>query len=125
MTNTTSTTNKTGYLIINTQLEEEEIYNIKDALLEDDNDNILNIEEQGNKLIVSISYEEIEEVAEIASSIVYTSISLGIYSISLKYCGKETNSRSNRNTKSSHSSLSSNNSRNTSFDSYIRSSLTI
>lgn len=117
--------NKTGYLIITTPLEEEDIYIIKGVLEEDNNDNIISLEEQGNKLIVSITYEDIEEIAEIASSIVYTSIIQGIYSISIKYCGKETNNRSNRNIKTTHSSLSSNNSRNTSFDSYLRGSLTI
>jgi hypothetical protein len=117
--------NKTGYLIIKTLIQEDEIYAIKEALEEDNDENIILIEEQGNKLVITISYEELEEIAQIASSIVYTSISLGIYSINIKYCGKETNSRSNSNTKGSCSSLSSNNSRITPFDSYIRSSLTI
>lgn len=121
----TLNTNKTGYLVITTSLEEEDIYTIKEALEEDNNDNIISLEEQGNKLIVSITYEDIEEIAEIASSIVYTSIIQGIYSINIKYCGKETNSRSNRNIKTTHSSLSSNNNRITTFDSYIRGSLTI
>jgi hypothetical protein len=121
----TINTTTTGYLIVTTPLEEEDIYTIKEALEEDNNDNITSIEEQGNKLIITIIYEDIEEIAEIGSSIIYTSIIQGIYSISIKYCGKETNSRSNRNIKSSYSSLSSNNNRVTSFDSYIRSSLTI
>jgi hypothetical protein len=118
-------TTRTGYLIIKTFLQEDEIYIIKEALEEDNDESITFIEEQGNKLIVTISYEEIEEVAQIASSIIYTSISLGIYSISIKYCGKETNSRTDRNTQTTHSSISSNNHRVTPFDSYIRGSLTI
>lgn len=120
-----NTTQRTGYLIVSTPLEEDDIYTIKEALEEENDDSILSLEEQGNKLVVTISYEDLEEVAEIASTIAYTSISLDIYSFSIKYCGKETNSRSNTNTKGSHSSLSSNNNRVTSFDSYIRSSLTI
>jgi hypothetical protein len=122
---TLNTTLKTGYLVITTPLEEENIYTIKETLEEDNNDNIISLEEQGNKLIVTITYEDIEEIAEIGSSIVYTSIIQGIYSISIKYCGKETNSRSNRNTQTTYSSLPSNNNRNTSFDSYLRGSLTI
>jgi hypothetical protein len=120
-----NTTQKTGYLLVSTPLEEDDIYTIKEALEEENDDSILSLEEQGNKLVVTISYEDIEEVAEIASTIAYTSISLDIYSFSIKYCGKETNSRSNKNSQKSHSSLSSNNNRVTPFDSYIRGSLTI
>jgi negative regulator of genetic competence, sporulation and motility len=120
-----TTTPKLGYLIIKTPIEEDDIYTIKDALQEENDDNIISIEEQGNKLIITISYEEIEEIAQIASTITYTCISLEIYSISIKYCGKESNTRTNTNIKGTYNSLSTNNSRSTAFDSYLRSSLTI
>ena len=119
------TTIKQGYIIIETPIEEDDIITIKDTLDEDNDDSINSIEMQGNKLIIGVQYEDIEEVAQVASNIIYNCISQEIYSITIKYCGKEINTSTNRKTKSTHNSVSSNNSRSTSFDSYIRSSLTM
>lgn len=114
-----------GYIIIETPIEEDDIITIKETLEEDNDESINSIELQGNKLIIGVQYEDIEEVAQVASNIIYNCISQEIYSITIKYCGKEINTNTNRKIKRTHNSLSSNNSRSTSFDSYIRSSLTM
>ena len=120
----TINTIKKGYLILKTPLEEDDLYTIKEALEEENDEAIFSINEQGNKLIVGINYEEIEDIAQIASTIMYNCISLGIYSINIKYCGTEANSSTNRNTKSTSNSISSNNSRSTAFNNYISSQFT-
>lgn len=114
-----------GYLIIETPTDEDDIIKVKELIEDDEDCDNLLIEEQGNKLVICINYEDIEEVGQIASNIIYNCISTGIYSIKLNYCGKETNSYTNRNTKGAYNSISSNNNRKSSFDSYIRGSLTI
>lgn len=114
-----------GYLIIETPTDEEDISSIKQLIEDDEDCDDVTIEEQGNKLVLCIKYDDIEEVAQIASNIIYNCISTGIYNTHINYCGKETNTYTNRNTKGAYSSISSNNSRSPSFDSYIRSSLTI
>ena len=119
------TTIRQGYIIIETPHEEEDIITVKETLDEDNDDSINSIEMQGNKLVIGVQYEDIEEVAQVASNIIYNCISQEIYSITIKYCGKEINTSTNRKTKQSYNSLSSHNSRNTSFDSYIRGSLTM
>lgn len=115
---------KRGYLILKTPLEEDDLYIIKEALEEENDESIFSINEQGNKLVVGINYEEIEDVAQIASTIMYNCISLGIYSINIKYCGTETNTSSNRNIKGTSNSISSNNSRSTAFNNYLSSQFT-
>jgi hypothetical protein len=120
----TINTIKKGYLILKTPLEEDDLYTIKEALEQEEDEAIFSINEQGNKLIVGINYEEIEDVAQIASTIMYNCISLGIYSINIKYCGTEANSSTNRNTKGSSNCLSSNNSRSTAFNNYLSSQFT-
>jgi hypothetical protein len=115
---------KQGYLVI-TPSEEDDIYTIKESIEENQDENIFSIEEQGTSLIVGILYDEIEEIAQIASDITYNCISLEIYSIAIKYCGKETNSRSSRNTKESYNSVSSNYSGSAAFNSSIRGSFTV
>lgn len=119
------TTIRQSYIIIETPIEEDDIITIKSTLEEDDDEAINSIEVQGNKLIIGVQYEDIEEVAQVASNITYNCISQEIYSITIKYCGKEINTNTNRKIKGSYNSLSSNNSRTTSFDTYIRSSLTM
>jgi hypothetical protein len=121
---TTVSTFKKGYLILRTPLEEDDLYRIKEELEEENDESIFSINEQGNKLVVGINYEEIEDVAQIASTIVYNCISLGIYSINIKYCGTEANSSANRNTKGTSNSLSSNNSGSVSFNNYLSSQFT-
>lgn len=74
-----------GYLIIKTIPQEE---SLKDIIEQEEDERIFSIEEQGEKIIVGIEHEEIEEIAEIASTIVYNCISLEIYTIVIKYCGK-------------------------------------
>lgn len=120
----TISTVKKGYLILRTPLEEDDLYRIKEELEEENDEAIFSINEQGNKLIVGINYEEIEDVAQIASTIMYNCISLGIYSINIKYCGTEANSSSNRNIKGTSNSLSSNNSGSIPFNNYISSQFT-
>jgi hypothetical protein len=119
-----NTTQRKGYLVI-TPSEEDDIYIIKESIEENQDENIFSIEEQGTSLVIGISYDDIEEIAQIASDITYNCISLEIYSIAIKYCGKETNSRSSRNTKQSYNSVSSNYNGGTTFNSSIRSSFTV
>lgn len=115
---------KKGYLILKTPLEEDDLDLIKQALEEENDESIFSISEQGNKLVIGINYEEIDDVSQLASTIVYNCISLGIYSVNIKYCGTEANSSTNRNTKGSSNSLSSNNSRGAAFNNYISSQFT-
>lgn len=115
---------KKGYLIFKTPLEEDDLNLLKEAIEEENDDSIFSINEQGNKLVVGINYEEIEDISQIASTIVYNCISIGIYSINIKYCGTETNSSTNTNSKKSHNNISGNNGRSTAFNNYISSQFT-
>jgi len=137
-------TNK-GYIIIKLVGSEEDLISLKDILDEEDNDAIVSVNEQGEKLVIALDYDNIEDVAEIASIIAYTCISINITSFKLEYCGKESrrkedtsvrqssnltqgssniNTGTNTSSKRPHNNLSSSNSRDAAFNSYISGSFT-
>jgi hypothetical protein len=80
------TNNNTSYLVVRVRgISLEELMNDIEK-----EDNVVGIQERGDKLIVHIEYEDLEEVATLASNITYAALFLNVNTIQITHCSRGT-----------------------------------